>query len=635
MSILWGVMKHQGPVCQREMDYLSLATLKYGTANAATFLKDNLGMGLQPVRSHARSKREARPFVDSNGNILCFDGRLDNYRDLAEIHLDGNTNVSDSEVVLAAFERWKEDCFGHLVGDWALAFWWDREHTLFLARDHAGSRSLYFTQKGKQLQWATYLDTFTTPAARLNLSEEYAAAYLSCAPVRDLTPYKEIRAVLPGHYIAVRGGEITQRAHWSPLIRKSIRYKKETEYDEHFLWLFEESTTRRTGPGEPILAQLSGGMDSTSIVCMSDHIRRRTDPSMELLDTLSFFDDSETSLDERRYFSITEAYRGKSGIHLEVPFAERGFDLPFSNAGTYQFPGHDDFSLRLEHALFEAAWKRGYRSVLSGIGGDEVLGGIPTGLPELADYLVGGRLGRLFQRAVAWSLPQRTPLIETFSTTVRYTTRLYTHSNPKCRPLPPWLSKGLRRSCEGHDLTAPLLRNRIGAAPHQLENAFSWWQIMETLPHLSPSILFRPEYRYPMLDKDLVEYLFAVPPEELLQPGRRRAMMRRALRGIVPSEILERRRKGFQVRGPMKAIRSVQPKLERLVSNSWLSEMELIDVDRFRSELKAAADGNSQWYQAILRTIGYELWLRERSRQGEPSRASSELRVTPSTLAAS
>jgi asparagine synthase (glutamine-hydrolysing) len=136
---------------------------------------------------------------------------------------------------------------------------------------------------------------------------------------------------------------------------------------------------------------------------------------------------------------------------------------------------------------------------------------------------------------------------------------------------------------------------------------------METLPHLSPRILFRPEYRYPMLDKDLVEFLFSIPPEQLVQPGRRRSMMRRALRGIVSVEILERRRKAFQLRAPMNAIRAAQPKLDRLIAGSRIAELGFIDTAALKRALRATADGSAEWYQAILRAIAYELWLGTRA----------------------
>jgi asparagine synthase (glutamine-hydrolysing) len=204
--------------------------------------------------------------------------------------------------------------------------------------------------------------------------------------------------------------------------------------------------------------------------------------------------------------------------------------------------------LELEHTLLRSVWKKGYRSLISGIGGDELLGGIPDGTPELADYLVRGNVRNLLRQAIAWSLPERNPLIATLSNTVRYTARLYLSGKHKNRQIPPWISKELRDSFPQNCRATDSFIRRVGIAPHRLENALSWWQIMETLPHLSPRVLFRPEYRYPMLDKDLVEFLFSIPPEQLVRPGRRRFMMRRALRGIVPIEILERRRKAFQLR---------------------------------------------------------------------------------------
>ena|SRR6187402_952218 len=172
----------------------------------------------------------------------------------------------------------------------------------------------------------------------------------------------------------------------------------DTDYEAHFLTLFHQSVARRTGPGAPILAQLSGGMDSTAIVCMSDEIRRSTHPKSELLDTVSFYDDAEASLNEKPYFSITEARRGKVGTHLDMAFSQRTF-APYDGAeGTYLLPGADSFSIEQERRFRDGVWQKGYRSVLSGIGGDEVLGGIPDPLPELADYLASGKVRNRRQR---------------------------------------------------------------------------------------------------------------------------------------------------------------------------------------------------------------------------------------------
>ena len=339
MSILWGLMKERGALVEAdELRQLSACTQRYATGDSAVFVDGRVGMGLQPYLSHARSVMEARPFIDAYGNVLCFDGRLDNYQELVDLLDFDEAKPSDSMIVLAAFQRWAEECFARLTGDWALSLWCKREQKLILARDHAGTRSLYFWRQGQRMQWATYLDTFTATEATLPLSEDYAAAYLSCSLTRDLTPYEAIRSVLPGHYLVVRDGIVSQQAHWSPLIKTSLRYKTDAEYDEHFLAAFEQAVARRTGRGAPILAQLSGGMDSTSIVCMSDHIRHAADPNAELLDTISFFDDSESSLDERRYFTITEAKRERPAFMLMWHFRNAPSTNRTRRLGAIRFP---------------------------------------------------------------------------------------------------------------------------------------------------------------------------------------------------------------------------------------------------------------------------------------------------------
>ena len=304
---------------------------------------------------------------------------------------------------LRLFAQWSEVCFSRFVGDWALALWSEKNQSLYLARDHAGTRTLYLRYERGEAVWATYLDAFHIRDAEFQLSHDYAACYLAGRFVRDLTPYEGIRSVPPAHYLRIRKGVLSRHPHWNSAIKTEIRYQSDSDYEEHFLKLFAQSVERRTGPGAPVLAQLSGGMDSTAIVCMSDQIERRNDTNSEILDTVSFYDDSETSLNERPYFSITEAKRGKMGTHVDMAFSQRTFE-PYDGAeGIYLLPGADSFSIKQESRFRDAVWRKGYRSILSGTGGDEVLGGIPDPLPELADYLVSGNVRGLLRQSIGWS----------------------------------------------------------------------------------------------------------------------------------------------------------------------------------------------------------------------------------------
>lgn len=608
MSILLGILKERGKLASElELRTLSLATERYATGASAFYVDGRLGMGLQPYLSHERGGMESAVRADGFGNIVSLDGRLDNHSELAGLLRLDDSAMPDSEIILTAFRHWGAKCFSRFTGDWAIALWSESSESLYLARDHAGTRTLYFRTDSDAVRWATYLDTFIPNTEIPKLSDAYVAAYLTGIHIRDLTPYENVYAIPPAHYIRWKNGTLTSCAHWSPLEIDELACATDEEYEERFLDLFEQSVERRSGDGARVLAELSGGMDSTGIVCLSDRLRRSKNSGAALLDTVSYFDDGENSLDEKKYFSITESARGKVGTHLEMAYSERTFEPHDPSGGRYFWPGADSLSIQREECFCRAVWSRGYRSILSGIGGDELLGGVPDPNPELAGYLTRGHIWTFLKQSMAWSLVDRYPLLESVARTARYTYRLYRDSGSSIS-LPSWLPLSLRESAREH-LGTSSRHPRLGYSPRQLNNQRTWWAVMETLPHLFPRILARPEYRYPYLDKDLVNFLMAIPREQLLRPGRRRALMRRALRDIVPHEILERRRKAFQIRAPLQALRESLSKIEKLFERSVLAAIGYVDRGSFRMALGKACDGDPRYWQSVIRTIAMELWL--------------------------
>jgi asparagine synthase (glutamine-hydrolysing) len=611
MSIIFGIRKPSGAiVSEPELLHLSERTARYAPDGLAVKTSGRVGMGFQPYYTNARSNLELAPATDQHGNLLTFDGRLDNYKELSsDLDLDPSTS-NDSAIVLAAFLRWGEVCFSRFVGDWAVALWSKYDQCLYLARDHAGTRTMYFQREKGFLRWSTYYETFFNNGAAVSLDMNYAACYLSCRPVRNLTPYEGIQSVLPAHYVVIRDDKITRTSHWRWMPSEQIRYRSDSDYEEHFLSLFGQSIERRTGPGSPILAQLSGGIDSTSIVCMSDQLRRSHNPSAEILDTISFYDDSEPTLNETPYFSAVESQRGKIGTHIETSFLERTFQPPDPSEGNYPVPGADSSTIKRERKLNVAVCNRGYRVVLSGIGGDEVLGGISSGLPELAGYLISGKLNLLMRRSLDWCLIDRTPMFHQLLETIKLMLRLYRGPRLDERDIPPWIPNTLRNRCiqlAQDDVTAG---RRFGLSPHNIDSGVAWWSVMETLPHLFPPVLSRPEYRYPYLDRDLVDYLFRIPVEQLMRPGRRRSLMRRALTGIVPTLVLERRQKAFIVRGPLHVLQHSRQRIDALFSNSLTNNIGIITLPEIRSALELTTKGREpRWWPALLRAINLELWL--------------------------
>jgi asparagine synthase (glutamine-hydrolysing) len=613
MSILFGLCRKTGPFIERqELLRLAAATTRYSSEGTSVETRNHIGMGFQPFYTHERSHLDAKPIIDRHGNMLSFDGRLDNYQDLCQELNCADSDIGDSSIVLLSFLHWGEACFRRFIGDWALALWSEVERTLYLARDHAGVRSLYYQHSLDKLAWSTVLDTFVVPSDRPPVSDEYVAAYLGNVPLCSLTPYAGVYAVLPAHYLAVRDDRSTLKPHWNWMIKSAIRYDTDTEYEDHFLDLFKLSIKRRTGPGAPILAHLSGGMDSTAIVCMADYLRRKEGTaSGNLLDTVSYLDDSEPNWDERPYVTLTESRRGKVGIHIEP--APRPESTKSANAldEAILAPGFDPESLSLERRFFRLTKDGQYRAILSGIGGDEVLGGIPTPLPELATYLLAGKFETLMRQSLVWCLANRLSMVELLGQSTTFLVDLYYRQSLSRRPDLAWLTPHLQQICREQSRKDPVRTTTFGLRPSTVNNGISWWSVMESITRSIQGRLWGHEYRYPYLDRDLVEYLFSLSPEVLLRPGRRRSLMRNALQGIVPLAIIERRRKASLIRTPILSLRSSCGQIETLFHSSLSAQHGFIDAEAFLREFhKVLTGADSRSLLDVRRTVLLEYWLR-------------------------
>jgi asparagine synthase (glutamine-hydrolysing) len=170
MSILFGVRKHRGATTSRqELFSLGAATERYTLDGVSVATQGRIGMGFQPYYTQQRSTLERLPTTDIEGNMLCFDGRIDNFQELASLLGIRGEDHPDSVIFMAAFHRWGDACFSKVIGDWSVALWSAREQAVYLARDHAGARSLFFRDSAGVLQWSTCLD---------NLIADGAAPYL-------------------------------------------------------------------------------------------------------------------------------------------------------------------------------------------------------------------------------------------------------------------------------------------------------------------------------------------------------------------------------------------------------------------------------------------------------------------------
>jgi len=549
-----------------------------------------------------------QPYSLHCGALLMWNGRLDNHEELlraAGSDLAGDS--SDVAIVAATYERFGVDCLPRIIGDWTLSVWNPAERSLILAKDFLGTLPHYYLSNNSAVVWSSLLEPLCLLSDRtFALHEEYLAGWLGYFPATHLTAYDTIFSVPPASAVQIRDGRVTVMEYWSFDPTKQIRYRTDGEYEEHFRSVFGESVRRRLRSDTPILAELSGGMDSSGIVCMADYVQQHAAVAGPRVDTISYYCDDEPNWDERPFFVQVEEQRGRAGFHVDV--SGEG-TLAFTRA--CEFTWHPGTAIRESHSgqkIREILSANGFRVLLSGIGGDEVLGAVPNPIPELADLFTRGKFHTWSKQMVAWALAQRRPIPSLLFDTVQTflpmrLARLPLHSAP-----PSWIRPALLRRYPSEVCNRCRIQ-LLGPLPSFQDN-------MHTLESLRRQFSFNStasdapyEKRYPYLDRDLMEFLFAIPPDQLLRPNQRRSLMRRSLRGIVPEGVLNRRRKAYVIRQPMtELLRNLPALLERIGTMDALSQ-ELIDCGKLQTALECAAQDQVIPILGLARTFALDAWL--------------------------
>jgi len=618
MSVQAGIWNFDSqPVDAKLLAEFNQALKEQAPDGEFTLVDEGVAMLYRPFHTTRESRREKQPHITRRGLVLTWDGRLDNRGELlSELGTDLDPTASDVEIVAAALEHWGTQAFSRIIGDWALALWNPAEASLTLAKDYLGLRHLYFLRSANKIVWSTDLGSLALSSrSTLSLDDRYIAGYLAHYPPLQLTPYKEIGSVAAGTAVVATKKGLVEHRYWHFRPANRIRYKNDTEYELHFRYLLRQAVRRRLRSDSPILLELSGGIDSSAITCMADDILAKGEVAPLELDTLSTYDPREPQGDERNYFTIIEAKRGKRGHHFDRSRYEDSFTIDTLHFRSVPGPVRDQG--RFKKDLLALFRERGYRSILSGIGGDELLGGISTPEPQLADLIVLPRPVELWKQLIAWSLVKKRPWIHLLASTL--TTLLPGFLRAECTKgakLPSWINEHFARRhsmvASGFGLGEPL----SFWLPSRREYAQTLTALRRQFAFLQPTSLNFLEKRYPFLDRDLVEFLLAIPKTQLLRAGERRSLLRRALAGIVPKEILWRRTKGFVTRGVLTGFRTRSREIEDLFTDSLSQRLGYLDERSFQEAMRAAANGDAKEMIYLLKGLYLEQWLRCLSASG-------------------
>jgi len=247
--------------------------------------------------------------------VLHWDGRIDNRGDLLP-HLKEllGSETGDAALALAAYQRWETSGLVHLVGDWSAVIRDPARRAIVLASDFAGVRPLYYHVQPGRVLWSGQLQSLVEAAGIGELDEQWAAGFLTHGGCPNRTPYRGIYSVPPGHAVCVTVGGTSVRRFWELPVRDEIRYRGEWRYEEQLRALFEEAVAVRLQSPSPVLAELSGGLDSSSVVCMANQLMRSGAAGVPCLASLSFL--WPNSLDEP-FIREVESLRHRRSPHFD------------------------------------------------------------------------------------------------------------------------------------------------------------------------------------------------------------------------------------------------------------------------------------------------------------------------------
>lgn len=597
-----------------------------GPDGCSIAVREPVAMLYRPFHTTPESRDEHQPHRSPAGALVTWDGRLDNPAELRRsLGLEGGGRRTDVELIAAAYDRWGRDFPRHLVGDFAVAVWDADRDRLLLARDPFGPRPLFYTvEPGKRgrLLWASHLTALiATGAAEAIPDEAWIAGYLVGVPPTGHTPYRSIHEVPAGCTVTFEDRRCHVERYWPPEDLEPQQLEDDQAYEERFRELLVEGVRCRLRAEGPVFAELSGGVDSSSVVCLAEELLRRGEATAEELEAVSFvFDEAPTS-DEREFIRAVEARIGRRAHRL----SERDHPLLVDlEAVGMEAPCALTAFRRRYQALRGRMQERGSRVILSGVGGDEVGWSEVVAPFGLADHLQLGRIKRWVRDLRRWQRALDVPLWQlVWRGTLCPLVPGRDMAVVTIGEAPAWLhpdfvrrsrlSEWPSRVTDGSHRRLPLPSHRLHSYVVQ---AMAVRQLR--LVHHHEALLGR-EKRYPFLHRPLVEFCLTAPFDQLYRPGESRSLHRRALRGVLPSEIAERRDKQGPDEAIVRAVARQWSKLDALLGpEARIVRRGIAVPEHLRTALERCrfgVDGEAGW---VLRALELELWLRRLEGAGAP-----------------
>jgi asparagine synthase (glutamine-hydrolysing) len=593
-----------------------------GPDGIRNWLNGPVCLGHLLLQTTPESAHEKQPLTNEDSALcLTLDGRIDNRTELRSL-LDSKglplRDDTDAELVLRAYECWGEECPIRLLGDFAFAIWDARHQRLFCARDYVGVKPFYYHRSASLFAFGSEIRALLAlDAVPRRLNESRLADFLVEELDREdeeSTFYQDVQRLPAGHSLTVSPGRFHLRDYWQLKAPPLLKLGSLREYGEAFREVFVDAVRCRLRSTHPVGSTLSGGIDSSSVVCT---IRELLATELrEPLHTISLVDADESKCGETPY--IREVLRG-GGLTPHIVRSDQVTPM------TQQMADSDEpfeiFTYFTNWFGFDAARKVGVRVLLDGISGDHT---IPP-YPYLATLLRSGQ----------WNTLRRELSFGTREMGESRLSILRTHALAPMLPgwfeiwrrLPGRKPRPYPESCIDPDFAHRMRiperfeskRQKLWAASRDIGTLHSWSFTCGILPFFFEhsgrlAATLGIEARHPFSDRRVIEFFLSLPLRMKTYTPMPKGVLREGMRGVLPEMVRERTLLADPGGAFITSLLQQDPVLSRpehftqaLGAAKGYVNLDAIRADRDRVDCGFPDAGNSVWQALNLAS-----WLRSR-----------------------
>lgn len=615
MCGLCGIVALDRPAETETVARMARALAHRGPDGEGSFAGDGVALGFQRLAIIDLSEAGRQPFASDDGRLqLVHNGEVYNYRELRR-ELEGRghrfRSATDTEVILASYREWGEGCVERFNGMWAFAIWDGPRRTLFCSRDRFGVKPFYYRLEAGRFVFASEPKAFRAdPEHRLEPDLSAVRGFLDhdLGEPAGRTYFAGIRRLPPAHSLTFGPDGLRIWRYWALEPRDPPAGDAAGAVRELFL----DAVRLRLRSDVPVGTCLSGGLDSSAIACAVDHLlRTEAENARPVGDRQRTFTAwfPDRGFDERPYAEAVVA-RTRAEPHWisfdarevvdALPAIVESQDEPFRST-----------SIVAQWFVLGAAAKAGLKVMLDGQGGDEVFAGYRTYFgPRFADLLGRGRLRELRAELGGFRNLHGASALGTAALLAQ--------------PFAPVsLRRRARARLEGGTLAHPDLRRHdadrgANGSPFgdRLRRHLELILTRQGLPELlryedRNSMAHSLEARLPFLDVRLVELAFSLEARQLIERGRTKAVLRRALADLLPPVVRDRVDKlGFVTPEG----RWLREELGELTADVFASrsfaDRGFVDAPAARRRLGRHRRGDVEAGFELWRALSSELWAR-------------------------